>query len=537
MKKKILGISILSTMFFALSSLSSFNLVKAVNVNNLVAAPQNLMVPNLAYSSSSITLVWDKPTVYSNVKEYDIYENGKLVGNTTNLNYTVQNLTPSTAYSFTVRAKDGNNVESDDSNAISETTTPTAAVFDVTKYGAVGDGKTIDTKSIQAAIDACTSGGVVVIPSGTFVSGAIYLKSNMSLEVDGTLLGSDNPSDYAYSSMRFPYYYQPNYMGLINAYTTNYGSLTNIKVYGKGTVSGGTYTSGNLTALGSAETKLKGDKGRGDLITVKGVTNFYLSGLTLINPAEHTIFISYSKNITVDGISAKTYGIHNADGIDVATSDTTKIFNSYFDNGDDCINFNAGYGEDAVKENIPCSNIRVFDDNTYRGHGGVVFGSYTGAWIKNVMVEDCNFNGTNIGLRFKTSKYIGGGATNVTARDITMSNIVNDAISLDSNYSLTPVSNPAVPGVFQNVTIQNVTCQTAGGYGIWINALPTAYNSGINLTNVTLTSCKKGASISYLKDSTFTGVSLVNCGKAPWNVSNTSNVNFVSCTPTFSTSK
>ncbi|URZ02856.1 glycosyl hydrolase family 28 protein [Clostridium felsineum] len=505
------------------------NSVKADSISNV---PQNVIVPTLGYTDNSVTVIWDKPIDYSKVASYDVYVNNSLVANTKKLNYTVTNLNPNSSYTFKVRAKYSDNTESQDSTVVTQKTAPASQIFDVTKYGAVGDGKTLNTDKIQAAINACTDGGTVVIPQGTFLSGAIYLKSNMSLRIDGTLLGSDNPSDYAFTSKRFPYYSTSNYMGLINAYTSNYGSISNVKIFGNGTVNGGTYASGNLTKLGQAETKLEGDKGRGDLITAKGVTGLYLGGVNIVNPAEHAIFISYSKNVTVDGISVKTYGIHNADGIDLANSDTANIFNSYFDNGDDCINLNSGYGQDAVKENMPDNNIRIFNSNTGRGHGGVVFGSYTGSWIQNVSVEDCDFNGTNIGLRFKTSKNIGGGARFVKVRDVTMENIVNDAISFDSNYGLTPVDNPApVPGYFHDIDVSNVTCQKAGGYGIWVNALPSQYNSNINLNNITLNSCKKGASINYLQNSTFTGVNFVNSGAAPWTSSNTNNVNYVNCTP------
>ncbi|MDS0527029.1 glycoside hydrolase family 28 protein [Clostridium sp. SHJSY1] len=505
------------------------NIVRADIIRN---APQDVIVPSLGYSDDSITVIWDKPADYSKISSYNVYVNDSLTANTTKLNYTVSNLQADSTYTIKVRAKYSNNTESADSKVITQKTSPKAQVFDVTKYGAVGDGKTLNTDKIQAAINDCSNGGTVVIPSGDFLSGALYLKSNMSLRIDGTLLGSDNINDYAFTSKRFPYYSTNNYMGLINAYTTDYGSISNVKIYGKGTVNGGTYSNGNLTKLGQAQSKLKGDKGRSDLITAKGVTGFYIGGINIVNPAEHSIFISYSKNVTVDGISVKTYGIHNADGIDIATTDNSNIFNSYFDNGDDCINLNAGYGLDAIKENIPDSNIRIFNCTTKRGHGGVVFGSYTGAWIENVSVEDCVFDGTNIGLRFKTSKEIGGGSRNVTVRDITMRNIVNDAISFDSNYGLTNVENPApTPGCFHDITLSNISCTKAGGYGIWANALSTQYNYNINLNNITLDSCKKGASIKYLKNSTFKGVTFTNSGKSPWVSSNTTNVNYLNCTP------
>ena len=374
-----------------------------------VAAPQKLMVSPMAYDDSSITVIWSKPSDYSTVASYNVYQNGSLAGNTKNLFYNITGLEANSPYSLTVKAVDASGEESPPSNKVIQLTAPAMKVFNVTAYGAVGDGKTLNTAAIQKAIDECTPGGKVLIPSGTFVSGALFLKSNMTLQIDGTLRGSDNVADYPRTSKRFPYYsFGKNYMGLINAYTEKYGSITNVRICGSGTVNGGSDSVGSIighkdTILGSNQAKdANEDSARADMITVKGVDGLYLGGLTLVNSPMHVIFISYSKNITVNGITVTTYDIHNADGIDLATSDTAYIFNSSFDTGDDCINFNAGVGADGVKENYPDNNIRVFNCIAKQGHGGVVFGSFTAAWIQNVLVEDCVFDGTDIGLRFKT---------------------------------------------------------------------------------------------------------------------------------------
>ena len=148
-----------------------------------------------------------------------------------------------------------------------------------------------------------------------------------------------------------------NFMGLINAFTAAYGSLKNIRVCGSGTVSGGSDTVGTIrghqnTLLGESQTKVSFGDGadRGDMLVFKGVDGLYLAGLKMVNPAMHTVFITYSKDITVDGIYVDTYDIHNADGINLCTSENAYIFNCYFDAGDDCVNLNAGVGADGVKE-------------------------------------------------------------------------------------------------------------------------------------------------------------------------------------------
>ncbi len=502
-----------------------------------VASPQKLMVPPAGYDDSGIILIWNKPSDYSNVVSFNVYKNGSLVANTKNLFYNVAGLDANSSYSFTVKAVADSGKESAPSNTVTQSTAPAMKVFDVTKYGAVGDGNTLNTVAIQKAIDECTSGGKVLIPSGTFLSGAIFLKSDMILQIDGTLLGSDNAADYPMTNYRFPYYLSgKGYMGLINAYTEKYGSLSNIKICGKGNVCGGKWEGGKTvdTVLGINQRTASGnDSGRGDMITAKGINNLYIGGLTLTNPAMHTIMITYSKNVTINGINVSTYDIHNADGIDLATSDTAYIFNSTFDTGDDCINFNAGVGADGVKENFPDNNIRVFNCTAKRGHGGVVFGSFTAAWIQNVLVEDCIFDGTDIGLRFKTAEKQGGGARNVLCRDITIKNIAkNSAIFFDSNYP--PSKYPSGgPGQFKDITVQNITCSNLSKYGIYVNGLPGTPHDNISISNVSIDGAKSGgAYIKYCTNSTFDTIKITNSTPA-WTIdsNSTSGLTFKNCNP------
>ena len=504
-----------------------------------VASPQKLMVPPLAYDDSSITAIWSKPSDYSNVVGYNVYQNGSLAGNTKKLFYNITGLAPSSPYSITVKAVDASGTESASSNKIIQSTAPAMKVFNITAYGALGDGKTLNTAAIQKAINECSPGGKVLIPSGTFVSGALFLKSDMTLQIDGTLRGSDNAADYPLTSNRFPYYASgKNYMGLINAYTDNYGSITNVRIYGSGTVNGGSDTVGSITGhkntiLGDNQAKdANEDSSRADMITVKGVNGLYIGGLTLVNPAMHVIFISYSKNITANGITVDTYDIHNADGIDLATSDTAYIFNSSFDAGDDCINFNAGVGADGVKENYPDNNIRVFNCIAKRGHGGVVFGSFTAAWIQNVLVEDCLFDGTDIGLRFKTGTKQGGGARNVLCRDITIKNIAkHSAIFFDSSYSCDYPSGG--PGQFKDITVKNITCTNLKKYGIYVSGLAGTPHTNLSLSNVSIDGgTSGGANIKYCINSTFDTIKIANSAP-PWTIdaNSTSGLTFKNCDP------
>jgi exo-poly-alpha-galacturonosidase len=503
------------------------------------SAPQDLMVPPLAFDDSSMTIIWSKPADYSNITGYSVYRDGTFLGTTTKLFYNVTGLAAGTQYSFITRAINMCGAESGDSNVLVKSTMSAMPVLNVTSYGAVGNGTTLNTIAIQNAINACTPGGKVLIPAGTFVSGAIFLKSNMTLQIEGTLRGSDTAADYPFTCLKFPYYTSgTNYMGLINAYTTDYNSISNVRICGSGTVNGasdvvGSIINHGITKLAVNQVAARGgvDAVRGDMVTIKGVNGLYIGDLTFVNPADHTMMITYCRDVCINGITVSTYDIHNADGSGVCTSDTAYIFDSTFDTGDDCIGFNAGIGADGVAENRPATNIRVFNCTTHRGHGGVVFGSWTAAWIQNVLIEDCTFDGTDRGLRLKSGNFQGGGARNVLARDLTIKNIAVDAaIFVDSSYG-TPTYPSAGPGQFRDITFRNINCIASKKYGIYVNGQAGTPHTNLIFDHIYV-SGSPGAYLNYLTDSSFNSVSMTGTTQY-WNInsSTTSGLSFTDCSP------
>jgi exo-poly-alpha-galacturonosidase len=506
-----------------------------------INSPQNLMVPPMAYDDTGLILIWSKPQDYSDVASYNVYQNGSLLGNTTKLFYNVSGLTANTAYDFTVKSVLSGG-ESMPSNVCSVTTANTPAVFYPEDYGAEANGLVKDTAAIQAAINACTPGGKVHLQAGkTFLSGAIFVKSNMTLQIDGTLLGSDDPADYPFTSLRFPYYASGNnYMGLVNAYHNYndpnsagkpYGTITNVRICGSGVINGCegydasdphtiTNTGDNaLTTLGFAQRNLRGgypsgDPKRGDMVTVKGINQVYVGGwngsLTLVYPAEHTIFISYCNDVTVADVNCDTFDIHNGDGINLCTTDTAYIFNSQFDTGDDCINMNAGQGLEGVTENVPVQNVRVFNCDTYRGHGGYVVGSFTAAWVQDSLIEDCTFRNDDpysngYGIRMKTGNNNGGGCRRITCRDIIIDGSAKQGIHLYSNYPASGYTS-AGPGQFSGNIFKNITINSALDsiyiYGLNSPLTPHTQNLFENIIG------NNSAYLRYCTDSNFVNVNV-----------------------------
>jgi exo-poly-alpha-galacturonosidase len=472
------------------STSSSISSSTVSSTSDTLSAPTSLSI--IDYTDNYAYLTWKKATNHSGVTGYKIYKSGSLFATTTAINYKATGLSSSTTYSFTVRAYSSSN-ESTDSNAVSITTSAVPTSVTPETYGAVGNGTTSDKAAIQSAIDACPSGGKVVLASGkTYLSGSLYLKSNMTLEVNGTLLGSDTVADYDKNSLRFPYYASGNnYNGLINAYSSTYSKtswgLSNIRITGTGTINGskgttvGSITGHGLTVLGTAQAAASEDSDRADLITVKGVNGFYIDGsLSIVNPSMHVIFISYSNSVVLTGITSDTYDIHNADGVDLATSSNAWIFGNTFNTGDDCINTNAGTGQPGVSDGYTCQYLYICSNTLKKGHGGVVAGSFTAGWIQDVYCSDNTMTGTEIGYRFKTGSGNGGGAKNWYIEDSTITSTAkNAALFFDGSYETTYTAASGY-GVFQNITCKNITIVSPKDYGIFV-----AGNSGYPMTGLT----------------------------------------------------
>jgi exo-poly-alpha-galacturonosidase len=546
------------------------------------AAPGDVRVPALAYDEHSITLVWEKPREHAGIVDYRVYLDGRPIGlagdaatspakpyldkfyadpanagqvRTVMDTFTATGLAPSTRYRFTVRSVDAAGRESPDSAPVSQSTTAVPRVFDVADYGAVGDGATVNTAAIQRAIDACTPGGKVRIPAGVFKTGAIWLHSDMTLEVaaGATLLGSDNAADYPYNYLLYDYSTDARYYSLINAHTYDYGSLRNIRIVGPGTIDGngwkqaGPDPDGFPVALPSSSTTVATNgilaraqvaaaiaagsassyATRSNLITMRGVTNVYYGGFTAVNPSQHTLVNLHSDNVTVNGVRLLTEGVNNADGIEFTHGNGLTVVNNVFDTGDDDMNFAAGLGAGAAGD-PPTRNAWIADNYFRKGHGAVVLGSHTGAWIENIEAEDNVIDGTDVGLRMKTDPNNGGGGRDVLFRDNAIRSVTAQAFIFTSAYSdpnaAIVVEPAATRAQFRDVVVEHVTVDGTGSQAISVIGVPDQYHQGLHFTDVRFLHAKPTA-ISYLRDSTFTDVVFDNTPN-PWVITNSTGLSF-----------
>lgn len=334
--------------------------------------------------------------------------------------------------------------------------------YQVTQFGAVGDGQALNTMAIQKTIDQCAanSGGVVVVPQGIFLSGAIFLKQGVDFRIDkdGVLKGSTSLEDYPVVATRWEGEEREWTSALVNVFDMN-----NFTLSGEGTIDGSGEKWVELYKDKKPPTNNQPVYGRPRLIAFQNCRNSEISGLNLKNQACWGLFILYSEKIEVKNLTIRAeHNIPMSDGIDVDSSNDIHITGCDIDVNDDCIAIKSGKDEDGRRVNRPCEDVLV-EKCTFRyGHGGVSMGSEMSGGIRNITIRDCVMEADNWApIRFKCQPSRGGVVENITYRNIQLKN-TRKAFEFNMEWRMVnpkPASNP-LP-VFCNVKIVNVTGTTA----------------------------------------------------------------------------
>lgn len=298
----------------------------------------------------------------------------------------------------------------------------------ITEYGAVGDSKTLNTKAIQAAIDACAQngGGTVVFPKGIFVSGSLFLKPgvNMELQEGAVLKGSTAIEDYPKINTRIEGHFEPWRAALING-----DSVHHLRITGAGTLDGsGEPFWKEFYSRRDADkrtTNLNVERPR--LTFLQNSKDVTISGITFLNSGFWNLHMYRCQNVTVEYCrfqapsGPKPY--HHApssDGIDVDCSQDIAIRHCFFSVGDDCIALKGSKGPLAMQDpgTSPVERIEISDCIFEAGGGIVTFGSEA-TIVRNVTVQRCTTLGPTV-LRLKLRPDTPQQYENVTMNDITM---------------------------------------------------------------------------------------------------------------------
>ena len=368
--------------------------------------------------------------------------------------------------------------------------------FDVTSFGAVGDGATDCSSAFKKAIEKCSAdgGGRVVVPKGVYLVGAIHLKNNVNLHVtkEATIRFSTDPNKYLpVVFARWEGIECMNYSALIYAFEQE-----TIAVTGEGVLDGqgsdASWWSWKGTRANTADNPNQNDA-RKRLVEMgeKGVPvkdrvfgdgsylrpNFFqpyrcknvlVEGVTFKNSPMWFLNPVLCKNVSVLGVTTAGHGPNN-DGCDPESCSDVLIKNCTFDTGDDCIAIKSGRNNDGRRVNVPSENIVVQGCAMKDGHGGVVIGSEVSGSVRNVYTEDCSMDSPNLDrvLRIKTNAVRGGVIENVFMRNVKVGQVKEAVLKIDFYYeegdkgSFTPI--------VRNVEMKNVE---SGGsqFGIWIRA-------------------------------------------------------------------
>ena len=467
----------------------------------------------------------------------------------------------------TVKAQNGDYIDDSiyenlpfDMPKVEQPTFPNYTVS-IVEFGAKGDGIMLNTKAINDAIKAVNAkgGGKVVIPEGLWLTGPIELLSNVNLytEMNALILFTDDFEAYPIIKTSFEGLDTRRCQSPISAWNAENIAITGHGVFdGSGDswrpVKKGKLTSGQWSSLvksggvvdesGSiwypTAGALKGAMATKDFNNPEGIEteeewneirawlrpvllNFVkskrilLEGVTFKNSPSWCLHPLSCEDFTVNNIQViNPWYSQNGDALDLESCKNALILNSVFDAGDDAICIKSGKDENGRRRGEPCQNVIVKNNTVLHGHGGFVVGSEMSGGVKNIYVEDCTFLGTDVGLRFKSTRGRGGVVENIYINNINMINIPNEPLLFDLFYGgkgageeseedLLSRMKTAIPPVteetpaFRDIHISNVICR-GSGRAMFFNGLPEMPIRNVTVKNVVMTEATDGVVISQV---------------------------------------
>ena len=411
--------------------------------------------------------------------------------------------------------------------------------FPITKYGAPTDGTSSSTEAIRKAIEAChaAGGGRVVVPKGTFVTGAIHLLSNVNLHLSegATLLFDAAPErmakNYPVVHTRWEGVEVMNFSPLIYAWEQE-----NIAITGKGTLDGGAtfetwwaWNDKNAARAAKGPTKqvasrdklfAQGEKGvpveervygpghylRTQFIQPYRCRNILIEGVKIVRSPMWEVNPVLCQNVTVRGLTIVSHGPNN-DGCNPESCQDVLIEDTLFDTGDDCIAIKSGRNNDGRRVGVPTENVIVRNCTMKDGHGGVVLGSEISGGVRNVFVENCVMDSPELdrALRFKSNAVRGGVLENVFMRNVKVGRVAEAVLTIDLLYE-EGAKGEHMP-IVRNVQIENVT-SSASPRVMYIAGFEGAIVDNIRFKNCTFEGVEQTEVLSGAGTISFTNVTI-----------------------------
>lgn len=396
----------------------------------------------------------------------------------------------------------------------------------VTDFGAKGDGVTKNSEAFKKAIETCNKagGGKVVVPSGNFFTGPIYLKSNVNLVVSegATITFSRDTKDYPIVLTRWEGMDCMNYSPQIYAYAEK-----NIAITGSGTINGNAdknnwwpwkgrtsygWKKGDPNQFIARDSlhvlmKQKVDPRKrifGDahylrpyMIQPYNCKNILISGVKLIDSPMWFASPVMCENVIFEKVQFISHG-PNTDGCDPDACKNVLIKDCYFDTGDDCIAIKSGRDEDGRGNKKPAENHIIEGCIMKDGHGGIVIGSEIAGGAKNIYAVNCKMDSKNLDrvLRVKTSSSRGGTIENIFLKDIQVGSYGESAIHFNMFYENTGDFMPTI----RNIWVENLNVEKGGDYAIWINAYEASPIENLKVVNCNFNGIKTPLKIDHVKN-------------------------------------
>ncbi len=378
----------------------------------------NLSAPTLGITSSSAVLLWDDSNIPDYTKPhseeieriYYVFKDGEKIGSTKQRTYAVHNLSSSSVYTFSIQLNESFKKTDEEGTEIQIATKETGKIFSIKEFGAVGDGKTVDTKSIQNTIDACAVGGKVIVPAGTYILDHIELKSNMTLELEEgsrlSFLGFNEGGSYPATTTQLSgpdgmIYYQKKY--LITGY-----KVKNVTITGSGVI----YGNGETWWPHYKELTVKG--GRPFMLGFIQSSNILVQGITFQDPPAWNNHLLYADSVLFSDVKFFQISIvqgHNADGLDADASRNISVVGCTFGTQDD--SFAIKSGRYSADENKRCRSSEyitvrdcIFDGTIVPGATtlGLAIGSEVSGGARHILVKNCQFIDVASIINIKTNR-------------------------------------------------------------------------------------------------------------------------------------
>lgn len=426
---------------------------------------------------------------------FSVYLDDKLYGKYDKNIFTIFNLKPDTEYKLTVSY-------SEEVSDISFKTKYERAFLDVRKFGAKGDSKTNCTAFLQASLSSCPENATVYIPKGVYLTGPLFIPSNITLylDKDAVLLGLTKREDYPILSGIINEGENEYHLGTWEGNPLDcYASLitainsTNVVICGEGTIDANAQN-----ADWWQNPKVKKGAWRPRTIFLKGCNNISVVGVTVCNSPSWTVHPCYSDNLDFINISVKNPdNSPNTDGIDPESCENVRILGCKISVGDDCIAIKSGKYYMSVYHEKPSNNLLIKNCLLERGHGAVVIGSEISSGVKNVNVKQCLMDNTDRGLRIKTRRGRGFKSVvndivyeNVHMTDVYAPFVINMFYFCDPDgkteyvYSKNPLPVDELTPKVGSLKIKDVICENAHQSAMFFYGLPEQPIQSVEMENV-----------------------------------------------------